>query len=81
MLKTILITILIVAIFIELLSVKILFKKNGRFPNTHVSGSKAMRKRGIGCVQSQDREAQIVNPHAIAERKQAETETEKTINN
>ena len=57
MLKTILITVLIVAICMALLSVKILFKKNGRFPNTHVSGSKAMRERGIGCVQSQDREA------------------------
>lgn len=44
MLKTLLITLLIVAICIALLSVKILFKKNGRFPNTHVSGSKAMRK-------------------------------------
>ena len=42
MLKTILITMLIVAICIALLSVKILFQKNGRFPNTHVSGSKAM---------------------------------------
>ena len=29
-------------------------KKNGRFPNTHVSSSKAMRDRGIRCVQSQD---------------------------
>ena len=34
-----------------------------------VSGSKAMRQRGIGCVQSQDREAQVANPHAIPERK------------
>ena len=74
MLKTILITMLIVAICIALLSVKILFQKNGRFPNTHVSGSNAMRKRGIGCVQK-------VNPHAIAERRRPETETEKTINN
>ena len=32
MLKTILITMLIVAICIALLSVKILFQKNGRFP-------------------------------------------------
>lgn len=72
MVKTILITMLIVAICIALLSVKILFKKNGRFPNTHVSGSKAMRKREIGCVQSQDREAQIPNPHAIAERRHSE---------
>ena len=69
MLKTLLITVLIVAICIALLSVKILFKKNGRFPNTHVSGSKAMRQRGIGCVQPQDREAQVANPHAIPERR------------
>ena len=64
MLKTLLITLLIVAICIA----------HGRFPNTHVSGSKAMRKRGIGCVQSQDREAQRINPHAIPERQSAATE-------
>lgn len=76
MLKTLLITLLIVAICIALLSVKIIFKKNGRFPNTHVSGNKAMRKRGIGCVQSQDREAQHLNPHAIPERQPVHTEAE-----
>ena len=69
MLKTILVTVLIVAICIALLSVKIILKKNGRFPNTHVSGSKALRKQGIGCVQSQDREARKANPHAVPERK------------
>lgn len=79
MLKTILITLLIVAICMALLSVKILFKKNGRFPNTHVSGSKAMRQRGIGCVQSQDREARKKNPHSIPERtKNIQPETEMT---
>ncbi len=69
MLKTILITLLIVAISMAFLSVKVILKKNGRFPNTHVSGNKAMRERGIGCVQSQDREARKANPHAVAERK------------
>lgn len=69
MLKIILFTLLIVAICMALLSVKILLKKNGRFPNSHVSGNKAMRKRGIGCVQSQDHEAQKENPHAIPERR------------
>lgn len=68
MLKTILFTVLIVAISIALFSVKILFTKNGRFPNIHVSGNKALRRKGIGCVQSQDREARQTNPHAIAER-------------
>lgn len=68
MLKTILLTMLIVAICVTLLCVKMLFQKGGRFPNTHVSGSKAMRERGIGCVQSQDRAAQRHNPYAVAER-------------
>ncbi|WP_455674239.1 hypothetical protein [Phocaeicola sp.] len=65
MLDTILITVLIVAICIALLGVGIILK--GKFPNTHVSGNKALRKKGIGCVQSQDREAQKVNKRAIAE--------------
>ena len=69
MLKTILIVLLIVAISMALLSVKVLLKKGGRFPNTHVGGSKAMRERGIGCIQSQDREARRENPRAVAERK------------
>ena len=68
MLKILLFTMLIVAICVALLGVRLLLKKNGRFPNTHVSGNKAMRERGIGCVQAQDREAQIPNPHAIPER-------------
>lgn len=58
MLDTILITLLIVAICLVLLGVKVFFTKNGKFPNGHVSGNKALRDRGIDCVQSQDREAQ-----------------------
>lgn len=65
MLDTLLITVLIVAICIALLCVGIAIK--GRFPNTHVSGNKTLRKKGVGCVQSQDREAQKVNRNAIAE--------------
>lgn len=57
MLDTVLITLLIVAICVVLLGVKVFFVKGGKFPNGHVSGNKAMRDRGIGCVQSQDREA------------------------
>ena len=68
MLETILISVLIVAICIILLTIGILIKKNGRFPNTHVSGNKAMRERGIGCVQSQDREARKEKKWDVAER-------------
>ena len=49
------------------LSVRILFKKNGRFVKTHVSQSKAKRERGIGCVQSQDFAMRHKSPHAVKE--------------
>jgi hypothetical protein len=58
MLVTLLISVLIIALCVAMLSISILLKKDGRFPNTHISGNKAMRDRGIGCVQAQDREAQ-----------------------
>lgn len=67
MLYTILITVLIVAICGVLLGVKILFVKGGKFPNTHVSGNKALRDKGITCVQSQDREAQKKHRFSFAE--------------
>ncbi len=71
MLGTLLITLLIVAICIVLLGVKVFFVKGGRFPNGHVSGNKAMRDRGIGCVQSQDREAQKKKRFSIDELEKA----------
>lgn len=63
---TIFITVLIVAICIALLSIGILIK--GKFPSSHVSGNKFLRKKGIKCVQSQDRDAQKKNKHAITEK-------------
>ena len=73
MLDTVLITLLIVAICIVLLGVKVFFVKNGKFPNGHVSGNKAMRDKGIGCAQSQDREARRKPRFSI-------DELEKTLN-
>lgn len=67
MLDTLLITLLIVAICVLLLGVKVFFVKGGKFPNTHVSGNKALRDKGIGCVQSQDREARRKRPFSIDE--------------
>ena len=54
MLKLLIISILILAFCIAFMSITLLVKKNGRFPNTHVSGNKALRDKGITCVQSQD---------------------------
>ncbi len=67
MLKILLPTLAIIAIAIVFLSIKLLLKKNGRFPNTHVSGNKAMRDRGINCVQSQDF-AQRHRPKGVSEK-------------
>ena len=71
MLYSVLLILLIVAISVLLLGVKVFFVKGGRFPNSHVSGSKAMRQRGIGCVQSQDREAQRKPRFSIEEIERA----------
>lgn len=75
MLDTIFITVLIVAICVALLCIGIFIK--GRFPNMHVSGNKALRKQGVGCIQSQDREARRPNKRAIAEVEKPE----KRVNN
>ncbi|MDY6256731.1 MAG: hypothetical protein SPL58_01955 [Bacteroidaceae bacterium] len=49
------------------MSVRILLKKNGRFVKTHVSQSKAMRDRGVTCVQSQEFAMRHKSPYAIKE--------------
>ena len=67
MFKTLMFTLIIMAISLILLSITIIIKKNGRFPNIHVSGNKGLRKRGIKCAQSQDRDARRPNPMAVSE--------------
>ncbi len=56
MIETLLLTVLIIAISIALLSVKVLLCKNGRFSSMHIHDSKAMKERGIHCVIDEDRE-------------------------
>lgn len=68
MLKLIVSCLVLIAISFVFLCVNLLFRKNGRFPNIHVSQNKEMRKRGIGCVQSQDAAMRRVNPNAVNER-------------
>lgn len=58
MLPTIFITLCIIAISVVLLGIKILVKKDGRFPQTHISGNNALRKKGIVCAKSMDRQDQ-----------------------
>ncbi len=58
-------TILIAVAFVAL-AIQILIKKKGKFPNTHISSSKALRDKGITCAQSFDKEEQ---KKAIEEQK------------
>lgn len=61
MIKTLLLTLLIVAVAMVLFCVKLLFKKNGRLSSQHVHDNPALRKMGIHCVMDQDREARDRN--------------------
>lgn len=45
---------IIILISVAGLGIRILVKKNGRFPQTHVGKNKEMAKRGITCAQSID---------------------------
>ena len=58
MFKLFLVILAILLPAILLMGYRVFFTKDGKFPNTHVEGNKAMRQRGIGCVQSQDRAEQ-----------------------
>ena len=61
MIKTLLLTLLIVAVAMVLFCVKLLFKKKGHFSSQHVHDNPALRKMGIHCVMDQDREARDRN--------------------
>lgn len=37
------------------LAITMLVKKGGKFPNTHVSGNKHLKKNGVYCSQTQDK--------------------------
>ncbi len=67
MLETFVFCIIIIGIAVLFLSVRLLLKKNGRFVKTHVSQSKAMRERGVTCVQSQDFAMRRKSPYAVKE--------------
>lgn len=64
--KLYLATLIIVLAAVFLLSIGVIVK--GKFVNSHVSGNRALRKKGIHCAQQQDREARKANPHAVSER-------------
>lgn len=54
LLKLLIFSLVIVALSLAGLAVTILVKPQGRFPETHISRNKEMRKRGIRCAQHND---------------------------
>jgi len=53
--KIFLLSIILLALVAIMMSVRILFRKNGQFPNLHIGANKEMAKRGISCASTQDR--------------------------
>lgn len=56
MIKTLLFSVLIIAIGIAFLAIKLILKPKGEFSSIHIHDSQAMKDRGIHCVMDQDRE-------------------------
>lgn len=54
-LKIILLSVALVAVGMFGMAIRILLKKGGKFPNTHVSGNKYLKQQGIYCAQTQDK--------------------------
>lgn len=59
MIETLLLSVLIIAISVALLSVRVILLKDGRFKSFHIHDSQAMKDRGIHCVIDQDKEARF----------------------
>lgn len=68
MIKILALTLIIVAASVALLSVKVIFRKNGRFSSQHIHDSKALKEKGIHCVLDQDREMRVRSPFAVSEK-------------
>lgn len=62
LLAAILIPVLIVFVAVFLLGFKVFLSKEGKFPNIHIGGSKALKDRGVSCATSQDADAQKAKP-------------------
>jgi hypothetical protein len=48
-------SIILVALCVILLSFNIIFRKNGKFPETEIGHNKDMRKMGLKCAKTEER--------------------------
>jgi len=54
-LTVILLAVGLMAIAMAGMAISILVKKGGKFPNTHVSGNRNLKRQGVYCAQTQDK--------------------------
>lgn len=54
-LKLVILVIVLMAFVVAALATKILLKKGGEFPNTHIGGNKYLKSKGISCAQTEDK--------------------------
>jgi rRNA maturation endonuclease Nob1 len=54
MLEVFLVSVVLVLIAVSILGFKLLFIKDGKFPETEIGHNKEMRKRGIYCAKTMD---------------------------
>jgi len=54
-LKVILLAVVVMALVVVGLAIQILFKKGGKFPNTHIGSNSYMKANGVSCVQTYDK--------------------------
>ncbi|MBS2097893.1 hypothetical protein [Carboxylicivirga linearis] len=50
-----LLSIILMGIVFALMAIRVLLQKNGKFPNTHIGGNKALNSQGIYCATTQDK--------------------------
>ena len=66
LLKVFLLTLGILSIAMIGLAITMLVKKGGKFPNTHVSGNKYLKSKGVYCSQTQDRLEQLSSKKKVS---------------
>jgi len=57
MLEIIVLSVIILFVCLVLFGVRVIVKKNGKFPHTNVGGNAELRRKGITCARVQDFEA------------------------
>ena len=54
-LKVVLLAVVVMILVMIGLAIQIIFKKGGKFPNTHIGANKHLKARGVTCAQTFDK--------------------------